>query len=292
MNKLFFVLLLIFGQAMLAQKFDGFYIEPTAFTKIYTTKASNVPPPLQSEYFSIKAKKNISPNGIAIGLNFGYCFNNNDKIQLGFTQDDILQGFDIYGTSVTSFTPNLIYGQTRYSSYGGVACTNYSLLFKRNLLFFQSKAFNADRFLRVHLNMGLSFIYKPDNGLESLTGTDGITFITPDSSKVSVEATTYNLPVSPKNSFKFNVGVDLTFGKKDKEKFSFNVSFITNKSNGSEFGFTSVQTFVTDKTGITKQYSYYIKGTGNGIYFTLSKRIYPVKIYHNRMIKRLEKLKG
>jgi hypothetical protein len=86
--------------------------------------------------------------------------------------------------------------------------------------------------------------------------------------------------------------LDFTFGKKDREKFSFNVSFITNKSQGTYFGYSSVQAFVTNKAGVTSQYTYYIKGTGNGIYFTLSKRIYPIKMYHNRIAKRIEKLKG
>lgn len=291
MKKIIFILFTIFGQALLAQKFNGFYIEPTVTAKLYTYKASNLPPPLVTDYFTINPMKTIFPVGVNIGLNIGYKLKNNDKLQIGISQDEVLQGVTIQGVSVTSFSPNPLYGQARYSDYGGVACTNLSLIYKKSLFFFQSEKLNKERFLRIHFNLGLSYIYKPNNGIESLTGTNGISYYAPDSSYIDIKVTNWVFPLPLKYSFKLNVGTDFTFGKKDKEWFNLNISFITNNSHGNIFGFSSTQAKVTDKYGKQTQYSYYINGTGNGVYFTLSKRIYPFKIYHDRINRRLEKLK-
>ncbi len=292
MSKIvFYIIVVVCGQAVLAQKFNGFYIEPTISTKAFTTKASNVPPVQQTEYFTIKPRQFISPVSIYIGLNIGFTLKNRDKIQIGFVQDEVLQGFNAYGTSVTSFTPTPSYGQARYSLYDGVSCTDFSFLYKRAILNFTSSSFNTDRFLKVYFSLGLSYIYKPNNGINSLTGTDGITYTTPDSSKINIAATTYVLPVPAKNSMKLNLGIDFTFGKKDKEFFNLNISFITNKSEGSYFGYTKVESTVTKKSGVPEKYVYYIKGTGNGIYFTLSKRLYPIRWRNERVAKKMAKLK-
>lgn len=282
--------ILIFGQALLAQKFNSFYIEPTVGTKLETTKKSNLPPPLQTQYFTITPKQYIGPASIFVGLNFGYSFKNNDKLQLGITQDDSEQGLNAYGISVSSFGPNPLYGQTRFSIYEGVSCTNFSLLYKRSVLNIRSSCFNPDRFVRVYLNFGLSYIYKPNNGIISLTGTEGISFTAPDSSRIEIAVTDYVLPVPFRYSFKFNMGLDFSFGKKDKEQFALNVSFISNRSQYSFFSFDLVEATVT-KNNQTTHYAYNVKGTGNGLYFTLSKRLYPIKKYNDWQKKKLEKFK-
>lgn len=278
---------------MLAQKFHGFYLEPNISWKIFTSKASNQPPSMTTPYFSIKAKQFIYPKNFSplfIGLNLGYTFKNDDKIQLGFSQDDILQGVDVSAITITGGSGNL-YGQETYSHFGGTACTNYSFIYKRNILFIQPKSFKNERFISVFLNLGISYIYKPNNGVETLSGTYGFNYIAQDSSLVEFEITPYNLPINFKDSFKFNLGLDFTIGKKDKELFGLNISFITNRSQGTYFGFTSVQAKVTDKNNNKTQYSYYVKGPGNGIYFTLTKRIYPFKIFTDRRNKKIERHK-
>jgi len=285
----------IFGQSLSAQKFSGFYIEPTVGTKINMTKKSNLIVPLVTEYFIIKQTQIIGPNSLEIGLNIGYAFKNNDKLQFGVQQDGSSQGYKATALSLVSSAPGeRLLGNAISGGYGGAAYSNFSLVYKRSLLHIQSNWLRPNRFLRVHFNIGLSYIYKPNNGVENLTGTDGLSFFAPDSSRVSIAATVYVVPMSFKRSFKFNFGMDFTFGKNDREWCNFNISFISNRSQHAFFSYTHIQASVENKNGITN-YGTSIYGTGNGLYFTLSKRIYPVKIYRRRMDKKIEKynqLKG
>ena len=296
MKNLLFLLCTIFGQALLAQKFSGFYIEPSLGTKICTTKKSNLSIPLVTDYFTIQSKQFIGPIGIDLGLNIGYTFKNSDRLQFGISQDNTSQGYDINGTSATSFTPGLSVGSIMSGGYGGVAYSNLSLVYKRCVLNLKSGWSNPDRFLRVHFNVGLSYVYKPNNGIENLNGPSGISYTAPDSSRVIIEANQYNVPIQFKRSFKFNFGLDFTFGKKEREWFNLNFSFITNRSGHSFFSYTNIQASVENTKGHITYYGYSINnGTGNGLYFTLSRRIYPVKMYQRRVAKRIEKynsLKG
>ena len=292
MKEKLIVLFVIFGQALLAQKFSGFYIEPTIDTKLHTNTKSRLPPTLETQYFTIKPRQYVFPIGFALGLSFGYCFKNNDKLQFGFAQDQVTQGYDAYGISIVTSTPNPLYGHAISGGYGGTSCTSMNLIYKCSILNIKSNWFNEGRFVRVHLNFGLSYLYKPNNGLENFTGTGGLSWTAPDSSRITVQSTKWNAPQSFKRSFKGLIGLDFTFGKNDKEKFCFNISFISNKGgrSGATFGYTDIEAFVT-KNNKTIKYTYAIYGTGNGLYFTLSKRIYPLKIYKNRMDKKLEKFK-
>jgi hypothetical protein len=295
LKQLFIILGIIFGQALSAQKFSGFYLEPTVGTKIYTTKKSNLTVPLVTDYFTIKSKQFIGPVGIDIGLNLGYTFKNNDRLQFGVSQDGASQGYDIVGTSASSFTPALFIDNVISRGYGGVAYSNFSLVYKRCVLNLKSGWAHEDRFLKVHLNVGLSYVYKPDNGIENLTGPSGISYTAPDSSRVTIEVNQYNVPILFKRSFKFNLGVDFTFGKKDREWFNVNISFISNRSGHSFFSYTKMNITVDNKKGTTYYGYFNYNGTGNGLYFTLSKRIYPIKMYQRRLDKRIEKynqLKG
>lgn len=284
---------LIFGQEVLAQKLNGLYFEPTLQTKITTNRLSNLPPVMQTDAFTIKSRQFIGPIASDPGLNIGYTFKNKDKFQFGFSQDEILQGFSVVGIErSTSYGNKTFYGHRRHNRYGGVSATIYSLLYKRNFSFIQSKCFKKDRFISVYFNFGLSYLHKPNNGIENLSGTDSFGYLSSDSSVVKFEVNYYNYPMPFKNSFKFNVGFDFSFGKKDKELFDFTVSFISNRgANHNYFGETDIQVEVS-KNNTIKQYSYYIGGRGNGIYFTLSKRIYPFKMYHNRVLRKLEKYKA
>ena len=125
-----------------------------------------------------------------------------------------------------------------------------------------------------------------------MNGTDVFGFTAPDSSMVTIAATTYVLPQPFKRSFKINLGIDFTFGKKDKEWFNLNISFISNRSQQAYFGFTKVESTIIKSNGIKEQYVYYIKGTGNGIYFTLSKRLYPIKWHRDRLTRKAERFKS
>lgn len=139
----------------------------------------------------------------------------------------------------------------------------------------------------MHLNFGLSYLYKPNNGLENLTGTSGLSWTALDSSRVTVQITNWNAPQLFKNSFKAIAGVDFTFNKNNKEVFVFSMSFFTGRGgfDASSFGYSDIEAFVV-KNGKTIRYSSRINGTGNGIHFTLSKRIYPFKIINDRRLKK------
>lgn len=288
MKIIVFIFFLIFGQAMLAQKFNGFYLEPNVGTKINTNLKTRQEPTLNTQYFTMKSSQFIGPSSIFIGLNFGYTFKNNDKLQFGFCQDESIQGYDIYATSVTTFTPSILMGiVSSRGGFGGVAGTSFNLIYKRCVLNIKSNWFNADRCVKVHLNTGITYFYKPNNGIEQLSQGKGFSFIAPDSSKVSIAIAEYNVPMPFKRSFKFNLGIDFTFCKKDKEMFNLNVSFISNRVKKAYFSYTTILSEVENKNGI-ERYAYYIQGTGNGIYFTLSKRIYPFKWHYDRQQKKIE----
>ncbi len=295
MKNLLCLFFIIFGQALLAQKFNDFYIEPTLTTKLTTNRAANLPEPLVGQYFKVTAKQNIYDANvfIGLGLNLGYCFKNNDKLQFGFNGDEVIQGFEAVGKSVVTFTPDVLYGNTKYKGHGGTACTSFNLVYKRSVLNIKSNWFNQGRFVRVHFNFGISYLYKHNNGLESFTGIDGITFTAPDSSRISITSEQWNFPQSFKRSFKGILGLDFTFGKNDRERFSLNVSFITNKGGdlGAKFGYTDIEVEVT-KNNKTQKYGQFIYGSGNGIYFTLSKRLYPIRWRNERIARRMEKLKS
>lgn len=286
------VIILIFGQNVSAQKSLGFYIEPSISTKLHTYNKGNLPPDIVTEYFIIKPRQYIFTlgTGASIGLNLGYKFKNNDKIHIGFFHDEVTQGIYAYGNSVNSFTPDIVIGRSIYKEYGGTSCTNFNLMYKRAILEFKNNWVQSNRTLLIHVNFGLTYLYKPDNGLENLTGTSGLSWTAPDSSRVTVQVTRWNAPQLFKNSFKGIFGLDFTFNKNQREFFTFNISFITGRSgmNGSSFGYSSISAVVT-KNNKTITYATRINGTGNGIHFTLSKRIYPFKYIQDRRQKKLEK---
>lgn len=141
--KLLFKLIttfLIFGQIVSAQKSLGFYIEPTVSTKLHTYKKSNLPPDMVTEYFTIIPRQFIFTlgTGINLGVNMGYKFNNNDKVQIGLFHDEVTQGIYASGIAVNSFTPVFSAGTSTYERYGGTSCTNFNFIYKRALLNFKN----------------------------------------------------------------------------------------------------------------------------------------------------------
>lgn len=279
---------------MLAQKCNGFYFEPLVSKKIHTNLKNKHQPALNTPYFNIKASQFIATGGILVGLNFGYTLKNSDKIQFGVSQDESSQGYEIYGTevsTVSTFTSTIFKGNITKYGYGGIAATNFSLMYKRLVLDINSTWFRKNRSIKAYLNMGISYYYKPDNGEEQLVGGKGISYISHDSSLVTIEINQFNAPMPFKRSFKINVGLDFTFCKKEKEMFSLNVSFITNRKQKAFFSYTNIHA-VVEKNNIKERYFYYIQGTGNGIYFTLSKRIYPIKYYNDRQQRKIEEFKN
>jgi len=275
---------------MLAQKFSGFYIEPNASEKLEAMISSNREPSIETSYFKIEQQKYIPPKDFSpllLGINFGYNFKNNNKIQFGITDDGIGTSFQFSGIAKVPSKKTNDYANTKFSGNSGPSCKNFSLLYKWNILNIKSSAFKKDRFLQVHLNLGISYFYKPNNGITEVTSS-GWSYYSFDSTYVEVEARTYNYPVDFKYSFKYNLGLDFTFGKRDREWFCLNFSFISNRSNGAVYSLTNIVINTTNSTGKTIYY-FDMKGTGNGYYFTLSKRIYPVKLYKRIEAKRLAK---
>lgn len=291
MRMLVLFSLLIFGQAVLAQKFNGFYFEPLINVKTTVFTKKELPASLNTSYFEIKPQNLITPLGFNIGLNFGYKFKNNDKIQLGVFQDESLSGIIFTGTSVTAFGSNPLYGQRRYTVFDGVMTKNFNLLYKKELFNFKLKKENKELFLSIGYNIGITYFYKPNNGLENLTGADGTSFYSPDSSVVKIETTTWNLPQSFKYSFKFNSGFDFTFENNKHEFFTLGISYISNLSKSNYFSFTTSIITITDKYNKISTYAYHVKARGNGIYYQISRRFYPFKWYNLRQQKKLEEYK-
>jgi hypothetical protein len=295
MKNFLAIIFFIFGQVMSAQKFSGFYIEPTVGAKVNTTKKSTIPLPLVTDYFTIKQTQTLEPDRLFIGLNVGYTFKNNDKLQFGVCQDGSLQGHEVSGLYAGSSEPVTLYvGRLSSDGHAGTSYLNYSLVYKRSVLNITSRWLNKDRFIRVHVNMGLSYIYKPNDIFNRNGGPNRLSYIAEDSSRVNIEINSYNAPTVFSRSFKLNLGLDFTFGRKDREWCNFNISFISNRTGRTSFSYTQIRASVENKKGTTKYY-YVMNGSGNGLYFTLSKRIYPIKMYQRNVAKRIEKynqLKG
>lgn len=289
--------LLIFGQTCFAQKLiDNFFVELGLTNKTQITRDYNLHPTIETNYFEINQRKYVSSGSIYINANLGYKLKNGNQVILGIGQDAILNSYDATVPSVNSFTPSLSTSTGMMRGYGGVACTNISLFYQNLIINSSPKSFKNNTSLKIYYNVGLSYFYKPNNGIENLTGSYGQTFTAPDSNKVSVIFTNYNLPVQVKNSFKLNTGFTFSFNKNNKETFALTISYITNRMTASHanFLFTKVETTVTDNSGgktISNSIAYF-KSAGNGIYFTLSKKIFPFKIIHDRQQKKLDKFKS
>lgn len=297
MSFRFFLFMLIFGQTCFAQKFsDNLFIELGMSNKIHILRRDNVHSTISTNYYTINQSQYIIPGSVLINANFGYRLINGNEFILGIMQDEVEVGYSAYIPNVQTFTPSLSTGNAISKGYGGVSTKNISLSYKNLIIKHHSSSFKKDNYFGIQFNVGLSYIYKPNNGIENLTGSDGITVTAPDSNKVSVIFTEYVLPVQFKNSFKLNSGLTFLFGKKNKETFAFTVSYVTSRlgSSGSNFFFTRVETVVTDNNNTKDIYksTYYFRGRGNGLYFTLSKKIFPFKIIHDRQQKKIDKYKN
>ena len=185
MSKIvFYIIVVVCGQAVLAQKFNGFYIEPLANIKTTTFYKKDLPEEITTQYFSIKPQKNITPLGFNVGINFGYKFNNNNIIQFGFFQDESLSGIDFSGNNVASSSIIGTVGGVKYSHFGGVMTKNINILFKKELINIITKKNIKEPYFSVNFNIGLTYFYKPNNGLENLTGINTLSYNSFDSSYV------------------------------------------------------------------------------------------------------------
>lgn len=280
--------ILIFGQALLAQKLNGFYFEPLINVKTTVFTKKELPAPIITPYFQIKPQHLITPIGFKIGVNVGYRFKNNDRIQLGLFQDNSLSGYIFTGTEMYNYgTSSTSYFQNTNSLFDGVMTKNINLLYKRNLLTYTFKKSKKESYFDLHFNIGLTYFYKPNNGLENLTGMDAMTYYSQDSNKVTLETRTWVFPLPFKYSFKCNAGIEFTFGNKKSEWFTLGVSYITNISRSNFYSFTSSVITVTDKSNNTSTYTYYIKARGNGIYYQISRRFFPFKWKYERQQRKI-----
>lgn len=295
-NKLILLITLISGQVLLAQKFsNNVFIEFGASNKTFIIRDYNLHPTIQSNYYTINQRRNISTGSIYLSLNLGYVQKNGNHVIFGISQDAVENSYSAVVPSVNSFTPTLSMTTGKMLGFGGISCTNFSLLYQFRIINSNSICFRENGFFRVFYNLGISYFYKPNNGIENLTGSYGQTFTAPDSNKVSVIFTNYNLPVQFKSSFKLNTGLSFSFGKNNNEHFALTLSYITNRMSAdhANYMFTKVETNVTNNSG-TKTISNsiaYFKSAGNGFYITLSKKIFPFKILNDYRTKKIEKYK-
>jgi hypothetical protein len=161
-------------------------------------------------------------------------------------------------------------GLEKSESLSGTLFTNISFIYKRNVLFIKSQSMNPGRFVRLHLNVGINYCYKPDNGLEEMDSDRG-QYMAPDSSIYEVIGTSYNVPVKGFSMLKAMVGFDITFGKNSTEWFTLCGSLVHGGSR--YFSYTTIQ--VNHYVNYEKQaYFTHVIGTGNGIYLSISRRIF------------------
>ena len=288
--------MIIFGQELLAQKFSNrVFFELGISNKIHILRKYNLQPEIRNNYYTIKQGQYTWPSTILLNLNCGYKFLNGNELTFGIMQDEIEISYFAYIPNVITFTPSVVLGNAITKGYGGVSATNINLNYKNQIINCQSPNFKKDNFFKVLFNVGLSYIYKPNNGIENLTGSDGITVTAPDSNKVTVMFTGYVLPVEFKRSFKINTGLTFVFGKKDRETFAFTISYVSGRldSFSSNYYFVQSETRITNNNGTKELFKSLasFQGKGNGIYFTLSKRLYPFKWRNDRIAKKMEKLK-
>lgn len=273
---LFFVVSIQINVLFSQKNISGIYIEPSLFWKISTNLSENQNIPLDLPNVKIQTMRVIFPYSIAhtsAGLNMGYEFKNHDKIQAGVAHDGSPQGVKIQAFESFPGTSNR-YGLSTYEFSGSPLIFNFSLLFKKSLIN-NSSSTESRTSHKIHLVFGLHYFYKPNNGINLMDQSE-IRINAPDSITYFVTISEYVIPQNFFNSLKINFGVDFTFGNKKQEWFSLNVNCVY--SGGKQYFSNSnikIQKSQSGKPDLF--YSYHINGTGNGIYFTLSRRIFPWK---------------
>ncbi len=293
LKKLVLLLTIILpGQANFAQVVHHFFIEPTASWQVAINPAER----LTTDYFRLETKQFIFPKKYApfdLGLNIGYEFKKQHKLQLEIKRNQSVERVDIYFVSRTDFyNPALsppVFNPNRTGVQTGLLYSTFTLLYKHLLMDARSPAFNPGTYLKLHLNLGLSYWYNPDNNGKVWVIPFDAAFITSDSTRVFVDGNTYAGLPDFWHSLKFNVGMDFTFGRKNKEFFVLNLGL--NYFNQPLLSYTDLTFDVVNKWGITTQtYQYRSRSTGNGIYFVLSKRIYPYAVWEKRKQRKKEKI--
>lgn len=293
MKNIIISILLIFGQVILAQKFNGFFIEPVFNMKttfIYNTDYNT---PVENIYFKLKPYKNITPIGGGAGFNIGYKFKNNNLIQLGVFRDASTSGFVFIGNEVKNY-PNKItnIGDIKYTNYDGVLINNFNFLYKNEIFKINYRKAMSENFISCYLILGFSFMQKPLNGIENLTGQNSFSFYSYDSTKVTLYDDTKVFPLPRMRSFKSNTGIEITFGKHKKELFNISIFYGANFNHLNYFSFNLVNVSTTDKNQNTTNYNLQVYARANGFYYQISKRFYPFEWHANRQQKKLNEFKN
>lgn len=267
-----FLFFLFFIQNVFAQKLEQFYFEPTFIIKIHHpgAKRDNSFVLTDNHYFWIESKKTIYFKDLLPGINFGYRFKNNDIINFGVNADASATGFNFYSLADRSKTRTNSISKVEYSFAS--TQTNFSINYKRNIFLINSHIHKGN-FTRGFLNFGMTYSYRPT--YSSFYDEIGSYAIAADSTRINMEAyTSTKGSIDKKVAFKTYVGFELTFGKKKADWF--NLSFGYSFSGKYAYTGNSVNISVINKTS-TQNYLYLVSGSGNGFYFTISRRIFPFK---------------
>ncbi|MFN7910746.1 MAG: hypothetical protein ACK5QC_02910 [Bacteroidota bacterium] len=292
MKSIWIVLTLIFGQVLLAQKLDRFYFEPIINTKTTFIYKHDYSSPIENEFFKLVPYKRITPLSGGAGFNFGYKLKNNNLIQIGVFRESTTSGFEFIGKEVKQYPMRITnISDIKYHHYGGVLINNFNLLYKNELFRLNYKKVASDNFISFNLVLGLSFMHKPLNGIENLTGENSFSFYSYDSTKITLSESVKVFPLPHKRSFKTNTGIELTIGKNNKELFNIGVYYGANFNSLNFFSFNVVNVTVTDKNQNNTYYNLQVQSRANGLYYQVSKRFYPFKWYLDRQKKKLTELK-
>lgn len=287
MKTITFLLYIFSSQAFFSQGKNNIFLEPLLNVKTTVISKNDISIPANSSLFELKPIHYITPIGFNIGMNLGYKFKNNNILQIGIFQDEALSGVTFSANEMLPNSNTIIVGQRKYSHYGGVKTKNINAIFKKELFSVLTNTKNKSYF-SIYFNLGVTYFYKPNNGLENLTGTDGFAYYSIDSNYVQFTNGIWVFPLPFKYSFKYNLGFEFVFGNAKSELFSLSLSYISNFSKTSFYSFTSGEVRVTDKYNKTTMYPYHVIGRGNGIYYQISKRFYPFKLIENRALKKMK----
>jgi hypothetical protein len=275
------ILLFFWVQQVKGQVLSNFYIEPVIGTKCRMNHLLDKKNPLETAYFKLEPIRWQLPyrfTPLLLGVNFGYEFKNSDRLQFGISMDEAAEGYRLYGLSYNGDYNRNSYSNVNYIISTGSAVTNFSLIYKRKILTYKSSAFNEGRYLQVLLHLGVNYFFKPNKDIQPQFS-DGFGYTAFDSSIVNIHTESYAYPINFRNALKYRLGLDFVFGKNNKEWFNLNLSIAHSTMNN--WGHSLMKVYIeVSKNNDTKYYFYEFFGKGNGIYLSLSKKIYPFRLFN------------
>ncbi len=262
----------------------GFYIKPfiTPLKYEITNNLSGEFKSVSGETIFIKADNLFTPRaGIYFGAEFGYRIKNFFG-EVGLNQDGALSKFIISGKSYD--WDNNSYRQV-WEHYSGAAQINYHLrlgLKIRELNIEYYKNTSASLFLIGGIEM-LKNYGKPNNNFKELNQSS-VVFMPNDSSTIEVTSKTIQTFVNYNIQPSIGLFLEIKFKKISILNLSLNYLISVDK-----YKYRMANQIVIKDVDGSKYYFGGFMSTGSGLYFTLSRTIYPFNFLNKKKITANEK---